>query len=77
MEIVPETARSLLALDFGTADRQRMNRLAAKARKGSLSADEDRDLDSYINVGPVVNHLAVQGVQISGAETAFLILGCA
>ena len=53
----PEAARSLLALDFSTADRQRMNRLAAKARKGSLSADEDRELDNYINVGHLLTIL--------------------
>ena len=53
----PEAARSLLALDFSTADRQRMNRLAARARKGSLSADEDRELDNYINVGHLLTIL--------------------
>ena len=49
----PEAARSLLALDFSQADRKRMNALSAKARKGTLTAQEERALDNYINV----NHL--------------------
>lgn len=49
-----EAARSLLALDFSDADRERMNALAAKARKGALTADENEELDNYIRVGDLL-----------------------
>ena len=48
-----DAARSLLALDFSQADRKRMIALSTKARKGRLTAAENRALDNYINV----NHL--------------------
>ena len=49
----PEAASSILKLDFSPADRRRMESLSAKARKGRLTPDEDRELENYINV----NHL--------------------
>jgi hypothetical protein len=50
----PDAARSILALDFTPADRDRMNALAAKARGGSLTAEENEELDSYIRVGDLL-----------------------
>lgn len=47
----PAAARSLLALDFRPADRERINALAAKARQGKLSRREDAELETYIQVG--------------------------
>jgi hypothetical protein len=47
----PEAARALLELDFGAEDRARMNELAAKARQGMLNADEEQELDNYLDVG--------------------------
>jgi hypothetical protein len=46
-----DAARSLLALDFAAADRDRMNHLAAKARAGTLTTAENEELDNYIQVG--------------------------
>lgn len=46
-----QTARSLLALRFSSADQVRMQELAAKARAGSLSPDEQREIDNYERVG--------------------------
>jgi hypothetical protein len=50
----PDAARSILALDFTTADRERMNALAAKARTGTLTTDEDEELESYLRVGDLL-----------------------
>jgi hypothetical protein len=48
-----EAAASLLKLDFNRRDRERMNQLSAKASEGSLTAEEDAELENYIHV----NHL--------------------
>jgi len=50
-----EAARSILALRFEEADVQRMNALAAKARQGALSEEEESLLDAYLFVGAVVD----------------------
>jgi hypothetical protein len=49
-----DAARSILALDFTTADRERMNTLAAKARAGELTDDENEELDNYVRVGDLL-----------------------
>ncbi|MFL5240697.1 MAG: hypothetical protein ACJ8FY_01195 [Gemmataceae bacterium] len=50
----PDAARSILALDFTQADRERMNTLAAKAREGILTDDENEELENYLRVGDLV-----------------------
>jgi hypothetical protein len=50
----PEAARSILALDFCPEDRQRMQELAAKARAGSLTTDEQEELDNCGRVGSLL-----------------------
>jgi hypothetical protein len=50
----PDAARSILALDFTAADRDRMNQLSAKARGGELTADENEELDNYLRVGDLL-----------------------
>ena len=47
----PEAARYILTLEFQNSDQQRMNELAAKARNGALSLDEERELENYRHVG--------------------------
>jgi hypothetical protein len=44
-------ARSLLALSFSAEDTQRMHVLAEKARKGTLTAEEQQEVDNYERVG--------------------------
>src|SRR5438128_1226064 len=51
----PEGARALLALDFNQADKDRMRQLSAKAREGTLSPDEQAEVDSYERVGHILN----------------------
>ena len=50
-----EAARSILALRFNDADIERMNTLAAMARQGVLSPEEESQLDAYLFVGAVVD----------------------
>jgi hypothetical protein len=49
--IPPDTAKILLTFDFGKEDKERMDRLAEKAREGTLSAAEQTEIDCYERVG--------------------------
>jgi hypothetical protein len=51
----PEAARSILALEFGQTDRERMHQLALKAQEGSLKADEEVELENYRRVGNLLS----------------------
>ncbi len=51
----PEVARSILELRFNKSDTDRMNQLAAKARKGSLSDEEESQMHGYLFVGAMVD----------------------
>ncbi len=52
-----EAAESMLALDFPPTDIKRMNSLAAKARRGSLSAAEAVELENYRDAGRLLELL--------------------
>jgi uncharacterized protein YnzC (UPF0291/DUF896 family) len=47
----PDTAKIILTFDFGKEDRDRMNLLAEKAREGTLTAEEQAEIDCYERVG--------------------------
>jgi hypothetical protein len=53
----PEAARSLLAIRFTEADRDRMRQLAAKARAGTLTPEERDEAESYERAGHVISLL--------------------
>jgi hypothetical protein len=53
----PEAARALLELDFRAEDRDRMRRLAAKAREGTLTEEERAEADAYGRVGSLLSIL--------------------
>ena len=48
-------ARYLLALDFRPQDRQRMHELARKAQEGTLTPEEEIEIDSYERVGHLLS----------------------
>jgi hypothetical protein len=43
----PSVAQGILSLALSSADRERMNELAARSRDGSLGADEQLEIESY------------------------------
>lgn len=43
----PVATREILSLQFDAADTQRMNQLSLKAQEGSLTADEQAEIESY------------------------------
>jgi hypothetical protein len=51
----PAAARALLKLQFSQADLQRMRELAAKARAGALTSEEERLINTYEQIGCVLD----------------------
>ena len=62
-DITPEVARYLADLHFPPAETARMNELAAKARAGALTADEQREIDDYEYVGLVLERVKSEARQ--------------
>jgi hypothetical protein len=55
-----ELARAILAMDFNQADKEQMRQLAAKARAGTLTADEQAAINNYERVGHFLNILQLK-----------------
>lgn len=53
----PAVARIFLELHLAPQDLDRADTLAAKARQGALSQDEDRELESYLTVSSALQFL--------------------
>ncbi len=53
VHLTPDAARTLLSFRFGARDERRMNRLAAKARQGTLTKAERSEAEQY----NLVSHL--------------------
>ena len=51
----PEAAQDILALDFDQADKDRMRQISAKARAGTLTAEEDLEAGKYELVGQLLS----------------------
>ena len=47
----PDMAQILMTFDFGKDDRERMDQLATKAREGTLTLEEQVEIDCYERVG--------------------------
>ncbi len=54
-DLSPEAARYILALRFPQADIDRMRELAEKARAGTLTLEEQIEMDNYERVGHVLS----------------------
>jgi len=57
-------ARALLKLQFSQGDRQRMRKLAANARAGTLTETEQRKIDTYERLGCVLDILHSKARQV-------------
>jgi len=53
----PGAARDIMHLDFSSADRDRMNELAARNRERRVSPAEEQELSNYIRVGQILGIL--------------------
>ena len=50
-------ARFILSLDLPEADRQRLTHLAAKSGAGSLTPEEEQEIENFRNVGRMLDLL--------------------
>ena len=48
-------AKAILNLDFKQADKDRMHELLAKAKRGTLTAEEQVEIDNYDRVGHMLS----------------------
>jgi hypothetical protein len=53
-DLSPEMAQYILKLDFGNADHKRMEKLSAKAQKGTLTESERAALEEYVRVSDLL-----------------------
>ena len=56
-ELSPRVARAILGLTFPKKDVTRMHELSAKARAGTLTPDEDTEMDTFERVGSILSTL--------------------
>lgn len=62
--LTPKVARVLLGLSFPESEKARMRELAAKARAGTLTPDEDRQMDDYERAGSILSILKSRTRQV-------------
>lgn len=55
--ITPDQARYLLEVRFPQADLDRINALSAKARDGTVTPEENAELERYVHVGHLLSIL--------------------
>jgi hypothetical protein len=56
-ELSPRTARAILGLSFPESDISRMHELSGKARAGTLTPEEDAEMDNFERVGSILSIL--------------------
>ncbi|MBI4601162.1 MAG: hypothetical protein HY721_04295 [Planctomycetes bacterium] len=56
-ELTSRSARAILQVGFQQGDRERMRALAAKAREGLLTPEEEIEIDSFERVGHLLSTL--------------------
>ena len=52
--LTPDAAEAILSLNLSATDEARMDELAAKARAGQLTADEEVQIENYRQVGCLI-----------------------
>jgi hypothetical protein len=63
-ELSPRVARAILSLSFSRDDAARMRELAAKARAGTLSSEEDAEMDNFERAGSILSTLKSKARQV-------------
>ena len=63
-ELTPPVARAILRLEFGAEDQERMHVLAQKARAGTLTSDEEFEIDNFERVGTMLAILKSRSRQL-------------
>jgi hypothetical protein len=71
-DMPPQVARAILGLSFPNDSVTRMQELSAKARAGTLTPDEDAEMDNFERVGSLLSTLKSKARQVlrrSGRDT--------
>ena len=63
-KLSPRAARAILGLSFPRNDISRVHELAAKARAGTLTAEEDTEMDNFERVGSILSTLKSKARQV-------------
>ena len=63
-ELSPRVARAILGLSFPKDDISRMHELSAKARAGTLTPQEDAEMDNFERVGSILSTLKSKARQV-------------
>lgn len=63
-ELSPRVARAILELSFPRRDISRMRELSAKARAGTLTAEEDTEMEDFERVGSILSTLKSKARQV-------------
>ncbi|MGI8744880.1 MAG: hypothetical protein ACR2NN_20375 [Bryobacteraceae bacterium] len=70
-ELTPEVARYVLSMKLPSTDEERVNELSAKARSGSLTENETRELDSYLHIGTLLGVMQAKARRLLKIEPDF------
>lgn len=65
-ELSPRAARAILGLSLPKSDLTRMHELSAKARAGTLTPEEDVEMDNFERVGSILSTLKSKARQVLG-----------
>jgi hypothetical protein len=63
-KLSPGAARAILGLSLPKTDLSRMRELSAKARAGSLTPEEDAEMDNFERVGAILSTLKSKARQV-------------
>jgi hypothetical protein len=63
-ELSPRAARAIIGLSFPKSDISRMHQLSAKARDGTLTPEEDAEMDNFERVGSILSTLKSKARQV-------------
>ena len=63
-DLTPRVANTILGLSFRKDDLARMHELSAKARAGTLTPEEDAEMDTFERVGSILSTLKSKARQV-------------
>jgi len=69
-ELSPEAARFLLSLDFRAGDRRRVDELTSKAQAGTLTVEEQADLEHYRRVARFLDRMRSKAQQMLSRQAS-------
>ncbi len=76
LNMTPEAARAILALRIDDRDRERMSALLASNQQGTLSTEDQSELDLYISMGQFLDFMrakALGSLKKAGVEASVLV----